>query len=140
MHSGERPIRTEHHVVLGLVIGAALRLPGWSAAVAWHGFGTVLVTAVLVVLVVVPLALAASAGRGYLAAVGVMFVMTFLAQIIAVLGYGQYFPWSVPALYAGVAGADQPPPGPVGYVLVVAVGVAGAVGTAAWWRGADHSR
>ncbi len=126
--------------LLGLVIGTGLGLPGWSVAAAARALGILLATAVMAVLLVTPLGLAASAGRGYLAAVGVLFGIVFVAQIVATLGYGQYFPWSVPALYSGVAGPDESKPGPVGYLLVLAVGAAGALATAAWWRGADQNR
>jgi ABC-2 type transport system permease protein len=126
--------------LLGLAIGAALRLPGWSIGTATHWLGVLLATAVMIVALVTPIALAASVGRGYLPAVGVLLAIVFTAQIVALLGYGQYFPWSVPALYSGVAGADQPTPGVPGYLLVAAVGVAGAVGTTGWWRNADQSR
>jgi ABC-2 type transport system permease protein len=125
--------------VLGLPVGAALGLPGWSAATAGHGLLVMLLTAAMVVAVTTPFALAASAGRGYLAAIGVMFATVFVAQIVATLGYGQNFPWSVPAIYSGVAGPDKPAPGAVGYLLVIAVGVAGAVATGVWWRTADQS-
>jgi ABC-2 type transport system permease protein len=64
----------------------------------------------------------------------------FVAQIVATLGYGRYFPWSVPALYSGLAGPDRLGPGPLGYLLVVAVGVAGVLATGVWWRNADQSR
>jgi ABC-2 type transport system permease protein len=124
--------------LLGLGIGAALRLPGWSGSTAWLGLGRLLATAVMAWLLVSVLALAASVGRGYLAAVGVMFVMVFLAQIIATLGYGHLFPWSVPGVFSGIAGADRPAVGPVGFALVVAVGLAGMAGTVAWWRSADQ--
>lgn len=126
--------------LLGLGAGAALRLPGWSAAVALDGLVHLLATTAMTVPLVIPFALAASVGRGYLAAVGVMFLASFLAQIFAVLGYGEYFPWSVPSLYSGVAGPDRTPAGPFGYALVISVGIGGAVGTAAWWRTADQSR
>lgn len=125
--------------LLGLAIGTALRLPGWSAATAGRGLGVLLACAAMVVLLVAPFALAASVGRGYLAAVGVMLGTVFVTQVIAALGYGQYFPWSVPAILSGVAGPDQPAPGPIGYLLVIAVGAAGAAATAAWWRGADQT-
>jgi ABC-2 type transport system permease protein len=125
--------------VLGLAIGAGLRLPGWSLDTARHGLLVLLATAVMTVALVTPLALAASAGHGYLPAVGALFALVFSAQIVAILGYGGYFPWSVPALYSGLAGPDKPVPGPVGYALVVAVGIAGTVGTAYWWRTADHT-
>jgi ABC-2 type transport system permease protein len=78
-------------------------------------------------------------GPGYLAAVGVMLGTVFVTQVIAALGYGQYSPWSVPAILSGVAGPDQPAPSPVGYLLVIAVGAAGAAAMAAWWRGADQT-
>ena len=125
--------------LLGLVIGTVLGLSGWSAGTAGRGLGVLLATAAMTVLLITPFALAASAGRGYLAAVGVMFGTVFTAQIIALLGYGAYFPWSVPALYASIAGADQPAPGLLGYLLVVAVGTAGVFATAAWWRNADQT-
>jgi ABC-2 type transport system permease protein len=125
---------------LGLLIGTVIGLPGWSAAVALTGLVKLLVTAVLTVLLVTPFALAASAGRGYLPGVAAMIAAVFFAQVIALLGYGRYFPWSVPALYTGIAGPDADPPGPLGFTLVVLVGVAGIAATAAWWRHADHDR
>lgn len=126
--------------LLGLLIGAALGLPGWSAAVAVGGSVRLLATAVMATLLVTPFALAASVGRGYLAGVGCMIAATFLAQVVALLGYGPYFPWSVPALFSGVAGPDRALLGPVGYTLVAVVGVGGAVATAAWWKYADQDR
>jgi ABC-2 type transport system permease protein len=83
---------------------------------------------------------AASVGRGYLAEVAAMIAAVFAAQVIALLGYGQYFPWSVPALYTRLAGPDHDPPGTLGFVLVALVGIAGIAATAAWWRQADHDR
>jgi ABC-2 type transport system permease protein len=125
--------------LLGLAIGASLRLPGWSAQAAWAGLGRLLVTAVMTWLLVSVLALAASAGRGYLAAVGVMFVMVFVAQIVSALGYGHVFPWSVPGIYSGIAGDDQPAVGILGFALVAVVGAAGIVATLLWWRDADQA-
>lgn len=126
--------------LLGLLIGSVLGLPGWSSAVVLTGLGRIAVVAVLTVLLTTPVALAACTGRGYLPGVGALIVAVFLAQIVAALGYGEFFPWSVPALLSGLAGPDQPVPGPVGYLLVLFVGVAGAVATALWWRQADQDR
>ncbi|RBQ13915.1 ABC transporter permease [Spongiactinospora rosea] len=126
---------------LGLAVGAVLGLPGWSGATAAAGVGRLLAMAALAALAALasaPLALAAGIGRGYLAAVGVLFALIFCAQVIAALGYGAYFPWSVPGLYAGIAGAGQAP-GMPGVLLVVATGGAAAVATARWWNRADHT-
>jgi ABC-2 type transport system permease protein len=127
-------------LVLGLVIGALLGLPGWSAAVALSGLLRIGGIAVMVVLLTTPIAFAACAGRGYLPGVAMLITVVFCAQIVAALGYGQYFPWSVPALFSGLAGPDHPAPGPLGVVLVVLAGVAGAGVTGVWWRQADQDR
>jgi ABC-2 type transport system permease protein len=126
--------------LLGLVVGAGLRLPGWSTPVALHGLAVLAAAAAMTVLLVTPFALAASVFRGYLAAVGVMLGAVFAAQVVALLGYGGYFPWSVPALAAGLAGPDAAPVGPAGVLLVLAVGAAGVATTLAWWGRADQDR
>lgn len=91
-------------------------------------------------LLVSVLALAASVGRGYLAAVAVMFVLLLCAQVIAALGYGHVFPWSVPGIYSGLAGPGKPAVGWPGFALVGAVGLAGIAATLWWWQNADQSR
>ncbi|GIH05231.1 hypothetical protein Rhe02_32980 [Rhizocola hellebori] len=50
-----------------------------------------------------------------------MFAAIFTAQIVAALGYGPWFAFSVPALYAGIAGDGQPGPAAIGYLSVGAV-------------------
>ncbi|MGI5502332.1 ABC transporter permease [Lentzea sp. CA-135723] len=124
-------------LVLGLAIGAVLGLPGWSADVLLAGVVRVVGVALLTMLLTTPIALVACMGRGYLAGVGAMIAAVFCAQIVAALGYGQFFPWSVPALASGLAG--EPESGLPGIVLVVVTGAAGAVATAWWWRQADHA-
>ncbi|MBO4269443.1 ABC transporter permease [Microbispora triticiradicis] len=126
--------------LLGLLIGTALGLPGWSAQAITSGVIRVLVTGALTFVLTTPFGLAASLGRGYLSAVGAMFAALFSAQVLAALGFGAYFPWSVPGLYAGLGGPDQDPPGFVGYLLVAAVGIAGVAATVIWWQRADHTR
>jgi ABC-2 type transport system permease protein len=124
--------------LLGIAIGAGLGLPGWSGAVATTGLTRLIGTAALTILLVPVLGFAASVGRGYLPAVATLLVTTFLAQIIAAIGYGEYFPFSVPALYSGVPGPARPVPGAFGALLVLAVGVAAVAGTIHWWNHADH--
>jgi ABC-2 type transport system permease protein len=131
---------TAQTYLLGLAVGAVLRLPGWTTAGAVSALARMMVAAALAVLLVTALGLAASVGRGYLAAIGVMFLTVFLAQVIAVLGYGHLFPWSVPAIYSEVGGADHPAVGPIGYSLVVVVAAVSVSATVVWWDTADHTR
>lgn len=125
--------------VLGLAIGGILGLPGWSPALALSAAARLIVTAGLTIALVTPFAWAASAGRGYLPPVGTLFLAIFLAQVIAAVGLGPYFPWSVPALASGVAGPAGQAVGAGSYILVVLTGLAGIVATQAWWRFADQA-
>lgn len=127
-------------IVMGLLFGVLLGLPGWSADTAVRGLGSVLAVAVLTIALATTYGLAASVGRGYLAAVAVMFGSLFAAQVIAAVGFGGWFPWSVPSLLSGVAGPEQTGPGAWGIAGVVVVGATASVATALWWEHADHDR
>jgi ABC-2 type transport system permease protein len=124
---------------IGLAVGNAIGLPGWTAAlVASSARGVALGTA-LTICLVTPFAWAACAGRGYLPPVGGMFFVVFLSQVLATLGWGAYFPWAVPALASGVAGPSEQQLGAISYLVVLVAGLAGVTGTLAWWRWADQT-
>lgn len=127
-------------VALSLPLGAVLGLDGWSTQVLLHGVGVIVTTAVLTVTLATTYALAASWGRGYLAAVATLFVTAITAQIVSAVGYGAWFPWAVPSLLSGVAGPDQATPGAVGIGSVLLVGAAASTATVLWWQRADHDR
>ncbi len=126
--------------VLGLVVGAALSLPGWSTEALWQGLVHVWGGAGLTLLIVLPLALLAGVGRGYLAPLGFAMLMLILAQVVGATGRGAWFPWSIPALYAQVAGSAGGEITAVSLAIVAVTGVAGAAGTFAWWLYADFPR
>ncbi len=126
-------------LVLGLVIGAWVGLPGWTAAVAGAGIGTIVWVALLTVALQTTTAFIASAGRGYLPPLAWAVLTVALAQILAVLGWGAWFPWAVPALLTGIAGPGGETAGLVSVALAVAVALLGAVATFAWWERADQT-
>ena len=66
-----------------------------------------------------------------------MAVITMMAaNLVAVMGWGEYFPWGVPWLYAQGKTALTP----ISYWIVVLTGLAGMLGTYWWWKLADQSR
>jgi ABC-2 type transport system permease protein len=138
--AGWSALLTLYMFIIGLAIGAVLRLPGWSWDVIGTGLVRLVATAAMVVGLVAILALATSAGRGYLTGIGAMILVVFTAQVVAALGYGQYYPWSVPALYIGIAGPQAGPVGATGVAGVVAVSIASVAVTLSWWRRADQTR
>jgi ABC-2 type transport system permease protein len=119
-----------------LAIGAALRLPGASSGLLIQGSARVAVAAGLSILTVLPFALLASAGRGYLLPLGAAVLALMSANLAAVLGWGEFFPWTIPGLYA--MGESSLPP--VSYWIVALTGLAGVMGTIGWWQTADQSR
>ena len=126
--------------LVGLLIGYWVDIPGWTADLAWQSLGEVLAAAALTVILMTPVAFIASMGRGYLPPLGWAVLTIFLSQIIAATGWGDWFPWSVPALFSGVVGPRAEQLGLHSYVLVGLAGLLGLIATYAWWRNADQTR
>ena len=120
--------------LIGLGVGTAVALPPVSAETFWQGTITIAISAGLTIALVTPIAFFASAGHGYLPPMGVVVLAMGLAQIIAVAGWGEYFPWSIPGLYS--QGGNL---GTVSYVILVLTSVAGIAGTLIWWELADQT-
>jgi ABC-2 type transport system permease protein len=59
-----------------------------------------------------------------------------LANLLVVLGFGPYFPWSVPGLFA--QGKSALPA--VSYWIVAFTWLAGIAATLLWWQRADQDR
>lgn len=125
---------------LGLLIGNAVDIPGWSQDLMRASTVDVLGAAVLTILLLPFVALTASLGRGYLPAFGWAILTVALAQIAAIMGWGDWFPWAVPALFSGAAG---PRAELLGLHSFIVVGLACALGLAStylWWQKADQTR
>ena len=90
----------------------------------------------LTILVVLPFAFVASAGRGYLLPMGVAMLILMLANLSAVIGWGEYFPWSIPGMM--LQGKGTVPA--LSYFIVLLTGLAGILITNLWWKYADQSR
>lgn len=125
--------------LIGLGVGTAVGLPPAPAGVLWHGTVTLAITAGLTIALVTPIAFCASAGRGYLPAMGAAILAVILAQVVAAAGWGEYFPWSIPALFAGMAGPAYGTIGATSYAIVLLASLAGIVATFVWWERADQT-
>jgi ABC-2 type transport system permease protein len=120
--------------VIGLGVGAAVGLPSVPAEAFWHGMTTIAISAVLTITLVTPIAFFASAGHGYLPPLAAAVLAILLAQVIAVAGYGEYFPWAIPALYS-----QGNPVSLVSYLIVFTTGIIGLTATLLWWELADQT-
>jgi ABC-2 type transport system permease protein len=120
--------------LVGLVIGLAVALPQVPGQVILQGGITVALTAGLAIASITPIIFFASAGHGYLPPMGVAILAIFLAQIIAIVGWGEFFPWSIPALYS--QGENL---GNISYLIVIVTALAGMAATFIWWEMADQN-
>jgi ABC-2 type transport system permease protein len=118
----------------GLAVGWALALPAISPQAFWHATLTLLIAALLNILLASTFAFTASAGHGYLPPFGVMILVIALAQVLGVLGWGEYFPWAIPGLLA-----QGEPLGVISYAIVLLTSLAGLAATFAWWEWADQT-
>ncbi len=121
--------------VITLIVGTALGLPPVAPHVFWQTGVTISFATGLTLALVTPAAFSASAWHGYLPPIGVLILAMALAQLTSAAGWGEYFPWAVPALY--VQGENV---GTISYIIVFLAGLAGVVGTLAWWEWADQTR
>lgn len=121
---------------VSLAMGALIHLPGGSGAALLAGGSRVLVVAALVIAVSLPFAFFASVGRGYLLPLGLAILALMMANLVGVAGWGDYFPWAIPGLYA--QGQSSLPP--ISYWIVLLTCLAGMAATVLWWSKADQSR
>jgi ABC-2 type transport system permease protein len=126
--------------LLGLIVGALVDIPGWSTDLLRTAFGDVSGSAALTIALLPFVALLASVGRGYLPSFGWTLLTVFLAQIAAAMGWGDWFPWSVPALFSGAAGPRAELLGTHSYIIVIFSSLIGLAATFWWWRNADQTR
>jgi ABC-2 type transport system permease protein len=123
-------------VITGLITGALVRLPGGSAQVFLQGGLLVAIAACLVIATVLPFAFFASAGRGYLLPIGLAVLTLMMTNVVVIAGWGEYFPWAVPGLYAQGKGALPS----ISYWIVFLTCLVGMYATYLWWKYADQNR
>ena len=126
--------------LLGLMVGRLVDIPGWSTDLLRSACGDVFGSVALTIALLPFVALLASVGRGYLPSFGWTLLTVFFAQIAAAMGWGDWFPWSVPALFSGAAGPRADLLGTHSYIIVILSSLIGIVATFWWWRNADQTR
>jgi ABC-2 type transport system permease protein len=123
-------------LMVGLVMGAIINLPGGTLSAILGGSVLVMITACLVIATILPFAFLASVGRGYLLPIGGAILAVMMANVVGLAGWGEYFPWGVPGLYA----MGKTPLTPISYWIVFLTGVVGMIATYLWWKYVDQNR
>jgi ABC-2 type transport system permease protein len=126
--------------VIGLGVGTMVKIPGWSSELEWASFCSLIFIALLSFMLMPFVALFASMGRGYLLPLGWAFLTMALAQIAIVMGWGDWFPWSVPGLLSETMSSHAQAMAVHSYIVVSVTFLAGVAATLSWWRYADQAR
>jgi ABC-2 type transport system permease protein len=124
-------------VAVTLVLGLAADVGPVDAGVIAPALVRLLTVAASAGLLSLTVGIVASAGRGYLPAIGAIILVVAAAQIAVLFGTGGWFPFAVPGLIA-VAGNDGAPEVTGAQVAVIPALVGLLVwSTVHWWRRAE---
>lgn len=121
-------------IAMSLITGGIMQLPNGSTDLLTQGIFRNLITAVLSIVVIWPFAFLASAGRGYLLPLGLAVLTLISANVLAVLGLGDVFPWCIPGLFA----QNKNLLSGMSYWIVALAGLVGIIITHFWWKFADQ--
>ncbi len=129
------------NLLLGLLIGYAVQIPGWSVVVFFANLKIYFFATLMIILLNTPVAFLAIAGRGYLIPLGLVAITLVLAQIIGALGFGNYFPWAVPGIYSGSGGESlRAGLNSLSYLTLIIVSFLGYAATIFWWKYSDQTK
>ncbi|MDF2921516.1 MAG: bacitracin transporter permease [Paenibacillaceae bacterium] len=124
--------------LFAVLLGAIVRIPGFSPEMLQHYFVQLLIVSCIQLLLCGPVVFVASVSRGYLAPIAYAFTTLMIALIAGPTRLGAFLPWSVAALQLAGSGTAVFPLSPVSYLIPAIAGIAGLAGTWAWWRWADQ--
>jgi ABC-2 type transport system permease protein len=116
-----------------VLIGVYLGLTGGSAALILSFFLSFITASVLTMFVSTVSAFLANVTRGYLAPIGLIFLIVIIINIVDNLGLSAYIPWTIPGLVISDGGLR-----PISIAILTITGIAGFVGTVAVWRYAEQ--
>ncbi|AOT71431.1 ABC transporter permease [Geosporobacter ferrireducens] len=118
---------------IGLAVGGVLGLTGWSADLIWNIFFRFMITSLLFIVVTTPGTFLANVSKGYLAPLGLILVIVIFSSVMASLGFAPYFPWTIPSVFLSTGSLHLS-----SIIILASTGIAGIVGTFAWWRFAEQ--
>lgn len=111
------------------LIGAYVGLADVTFALMLHYFLMFMATSLLTTFVSTVSSFMANITRGYLAPIGLIFLIVMIVNIVENVGISAYIPWTIPGLLITDGFLN-----PVSIFILVLTGTAGFVGTVAWWR------
>jgi len=127
-------------LVLGFIIAGILKLPGWEYRIIFENIKIYFITALLTLVLGTLISFFALWSKGFLAPLGFLVLTLFFAQLIPIVGWGYYFPWSIPSIYCGAAGEElKSHLNQWSYFSVILTSVTGYILSITWWKYSDQA-
>lgn len=130
-------ILTLYIIIVGIVIGFIIQVEGLTIAFIIEQLPFLLIVSGITIVLSTPVAFFASVGKGYLSPLGFVIIILIFSQIISVVGFGHYFPWSIPALYSGIAG-DVLEFNLINILIIIFTSLVGIMSTLWWYLYVDQ--
>jgi ABC-2 type transport system permease protein len=117
-----------------LITGLVLGLTGFDSVLAMNAFLKISTVYLMYIVVATPSAFMANMSKGYLASIGFIFAIIIAINALGNTIFVHYFPWSIPALFLKTGTLSLS-----GIIIMLCTGIAGVIGTFAWWRYAEQN-
>jgi ABC-2 type transport system permease protein len=120
-----------------LCIGKLISIPGWSVEILMEYTKAYFLTSVYIISLNTIIAYISSASKGIVAPLGFTILVIIIAQFTAIAGWGSYFPWSIPGVFAVSKSTDMHLI-PASYVILVITSTVGLIATLLHWKHSDQ--
>jgi ABC-2 type transport system permease protein len=115
-----------------LFIGIYVGLIGATATLILNYFLVFMATSLLTMFVSTVSSFMANVTKGYLAPIGLIFLIVVIVNVVENVGLSAYIPWTIPGLLFS-DGVLRP----ISVLILAITGITGFAGTVAWWRFAE---
>jgi ABC-2 type transport system permease protein len=120
-------------LLFDIVLVVLLGFTGFTTALFYEALSKYIITSLFYTILCLTGAFFASISRGILAPIGILFVIVVASNMLANTGVAVYFPWTIPSVFLQTGSLNL-----VSIIILIATGLAGLIGTLAWWRFAEQ--
>lgn len=128
-------------IFTGIVMGILIELPGGTNEYIWEAIRILSMVSLLTITLCSPIAFIASYSKGYLGPLAFLLLTLIIPQLLVVLGWTPYIPWSIPSLYAGIGAGGEvlAEIELISYIILFSTSIIGLICTYASWRFKDQT-
>ena len=116
-------------LMVTLLLGAYMGLIGGTTTLLLHYFLLFMTISLLIMFVSTVSSFMANVTKGYLAPIGLIFLIVVIVNVAPNVGLSAYVPWTIPGLLLSDGFLR-----PISILILTITGIIGLVGTVAWWR------